>query len=421
MRSLRPPFYALLVALALLYAAWGAGRAPLAPHEVAAALLDLKDPSPRAWLEAFASMWQFVPFLVLPAACWTFRQRAVLAGAGIALAALYLIALGTPMWWLYFYMFLAGAGVVMLGFLAHQSFLARDLERRALARYLTCGALLFAAFGVTTRTFLIYSSGNAAPVLDLSALKLDWVSFGFSPSAWAMETGSSALHRFLAIVYEILPLAMMAVFGLEARAPQRLPFGLLKGLFVCGFAAAIAYAITPVAGPLHVFGTSFPARVEALVNATPGLLDTLPGYRPRNAFPSLDWGWALLIVMLTVRFAWPVRALFGTYALAIAFSTLAFGQHYLVDLVASFPMLLAIAALCVDSVSWRVPERWQALACGLAMYAGWVFLLRPANAHAALDWPLLMFAWCVGNVMLSVHLYGRLMVRGPIAAKVPRF
>ena len=404
MRSLQFPLAALLVAWLALYGARLAGWAPLAPHEMLARVLELEDPNPRVGGENFASLWQFVPFALLPVAAWPAGWRVALAAAGVALGAIYQIAVDVPQWWLYFYTFFAAAGLVMLAFLASQ-------WRLPEARYLLAGAVLFAAFGVVTKTFLMYSSTAAAPVLDSSALVLDAASFGASPSAWAVETarGNAALRRVLAIAYEALPLAVMAVFGLEVRDPARMPFGLLKGLVVCGFAAAAAYAITPVAGPAYAFA-GFPAKLDALLTAAPAVAGTLPGFSPRNAFPSFHLAWALLLVMLTVRFGWAARAVFGAYALLIAFATLALGEHYLIDLVASFPILLAIAALCMERAS--PPRRWQALVAGLALYAAWAVLLRPSVALEARQWPMLMAAWCYACVALSIWLYYCMVKRG---------
>ena len=404
MRSLQFPLAALLVAWLALYGARLAGWAPFAPHEMLARVLELEDPNPRVWGENFASLWQFVPFALLPVAVWPAGWRVALAAAGVALAAVYQIAVGVPQWWLYFYAFFAGAGLVMLVFLVVQS------RRSGTARYLLAGAVLFAAFGVITKTFLLYSSSASVPVLDSSALVLDAASFGTSPSAWAIETAraSPALRRLLAIAYEALPLAVMAVFGLEVRDPGRMPFGLLKGLVVCGFTAAAAYAITPVAGPAYAFA-GFPTKLDALLKAAPAVAGTLPGFSPRNAFPSFHLAWALLAVMLTVRFGWAARAVFGVYALLIAFATLALGEHYLIDLVASFPILLAIAALCMERAS--PATRWQSLITGIALYAAWAVLLRPSVALEARQWPMLMAAWCYACVALSVWLYLRMVKR----------
>lgn len=403
MRSLGFPLAGLLAAWLALYGARLAGAAPLAPHEMLGRILELEDPNPRVWGENFASLWQFVPFAFLPVAAWPLGWRVALAAAGAALGALYQIVVGVPQWWLYFYMFFAGAGVVMLAFLASQ-------WRRPEARYLLGALALFAAFGVITKTFLMYSSTAAMPVLDSSALALDAASFGASPSAWAVETARAhpGLRRLLSIAYETLPLAVMAAFGLELRDPRRTPFGLLKGLVVCGFVAAAAYAVTPVAGPAYAFA-AFPEKVDALLAAAPAVAGTLPDFSPRNAFPSFHLAWALLAVMLTARFGWTARVIFGVYALLIALATLALGEHYLVDLVASFPILLAIAALCMERTPWR--HRWHALLAGLAFYAVWAVLLRPSVAHEARAYPMLMAAWCYACVAASIWLYVRMVRR----------
>jgi hypothetical protein len=270
--------------------------------------------------------------------------------------------------------------------------------------------LLFVAFGIVTKTYLIFSSSQAAPVLDWSALKLDAAAFGFSPSEWIAGSARShgAVRRALAIAYELLPLAMMAVFGLEARNPARLSFGVLNGLFVCGFAAALAYSITPVAGPIYTFGGAYPDHLGQLLHETPDWLATQPGFAPRNAFPSFHFGWALLALHLASAQPLGVRIAFAAYAVVIAWATLALGEHYLIDLVASVPVLIAIVALCTEHPDWRSRERIGAVLCGLATYGVWSILLLPSVANAAAGLPAVLFAWCCVSVAASLYLYRRL-------------
>ena len=412
LRPLKGPFVALLVALAALYGLWLIGWTPYPVHWVVLALLNAGEADPRAWIEGFAGFWQVALFVVLASSPWSVKLKLALAGIGIVLTVAYQLVIGTPMWWLYLYSFFSGAGLVMMGFLVHQCIYSASSVQKDTAAYLVRGILIFIAFGVVTKTFLLFSSVHAAPVLDWSALKLDAASFGFSPSAWAWNAvrESAAVRRILAIAYEALPLAMAAVFGIESRNPAGMPFGLLKGLFVCGFVAAVAYSITPVSGPVYALGPAFPGNLDPLLEGAPGLLATAPGFSPRNAFPSMHWGWALLTVLLTAHCRWPVRIAFLAYALVIAASTLALGEHYLVDLIASFPVMLAIVAVCVEGVSWRSVERRWAAFGGLGMYLAWSLMLRPSIAKILAEIPLVMSGWCVLSVAASVFLYRQLML-----------
>ena len=403
LRSLREPLAALAIALGLLYALWFAGRAPAAPHHVLGELLDLRSFPSVGWLESFAGLWQGAALALAAVPRWPLRRRLLLLAAGVALAAIYQVAIGRPQWWLYAYSFLAGAGLVAAGFFAHEAL--RGRERRH-AAYILAGLVVFAAYGMVTKTYLIHSSVQAAPVLDWSALKLDAAAFGFSPSAWAVRAAApgSALRITLAIAYELLPLAMLLVFALEVRDPRRLPFSLFRGVFACGFAAALLYAISPVTGPAYALGAAFPDELAPLLARAPALLATPAGaVAPRNAFPSFHLAWALLALLLAWRFGGLARAGFGLYALLIAAATLALGEHYLIDLVAALPMLAAIAALGIEHVSWRSPVRRQALAGGIVLYLVGVMLLQPSWAQAAAAWPLALSAWCAVNVALGVH------------------
>ncbi len=232
MRPLREALAALLLACAGLYVLWLSGQAPLAPHHLLGDLVGLEHIATLDWLETFASLWTPAALALLAAPWWPARRRAAWLAAGVALATAWMLATGRPQWWLYAYTFLAGAGLAAMGFLAYQSLRGAG-EARAGARYLAGGILLFIGFGVVTRTYLVQSAALAMPVLDWSALRLDAAAFGFSPSASAVAVAQTnvALRAALSISYEVLPLAMFAVFALEARDPARLPFGLLRGLF----------------------------------------------------------------------------------------------------------------------------------------------------------------------------------------------
>jgi PAP2 superfamily protein len=411
-RSLAVPSAALLLALAACYGLWLAGPAPVAPHQVLLALIEFDDPYPLSRIEGFAGLWQGVVLVLLISPWWPWRLRLGLAAAGIALATAYQVAIGRPYWWLHLYAFLSGAGLVMLVFLVHQWFFAVDPSRKTVAGFLVRGVLLFVAFGVVTKTYLIFSSAQAVPVLDWSALKLDAAAFGFSPSEWAARSAPEhgGIRRVLAIAYELLPIAMTAVFGLEARNPDRLSFGVLNGLFVCGFAAALAYSITPVAGPVYAFGATYPGHLGQLLGGTPGWLATQPGFAPRNAFPSFHFAWALLALHLASAQASGARIAFAAYAAAIAWATLALGEHYLVDLVASVPVLVAIVALCIERPGWRSRERIGAVLCGLAAYFVWSILLLPSVANTAARFPAALLAWCCASVAASLYVYRRLML-----------
>ena len=410
LRSLREPLAALALALGLLYLLWFTGRAPVAPHHVLGELLDLRSFPSVAWLESFAGLWQGAAIMLAIVPRWPARQRLALLAAGVGLAALYQVAIGRPQWWLYLYVFLAGAGLVAAGFFAREAL--RGGERRH-AAYLLASVVVFAAFGIVTKTYLIHSSVQAAPALDWSALRLDAAAFGFSPSAWAVQAVAqgAVLRIALAIAYELLPLAMIVVLALEVRDPRRLPFGLFRGLFACGFAAALLYAITPVTGPVYALGAAFPNALAPLLERAPALLGTPEGmFAPRNAFPSFHLIWALVALLLAWRFGWPARAGFGLYALLIAAATMALGEHYLIDLVAALPVLAVIAALCIERVSWRSPVRRQALAGGVIVYLVWVALLRPTWAHAVSAWPLILSAWCALNVAAGLYWLRALLI-----------
>src|SRR5262245_29369256 len=157
-RSLAAPSVALLLAAAAGYGLWLAGASPLAPHDGFLAQIDFGDPDPLNRIAGFAGLWPGVVPALLLSPWWPRTLKLGLAAVGIALAAACQMAIGKPYWWLYFYAFLSGVGLVMLVFLLQQWAFAADASRRIVARYLACGAVLFVAYGAMAQTFLIFSA-----------------------------------------------------------------------------------------------------------------------------------------------------------------------------------------------------------------------------------------------------------------------
>ncbi len=65
----------------------------------------------------------------------------------------------------------------------------------------------------------------------------------------------------------------------------------------------------------------------------------------------------------------------GLFAASTAFSTLALGEHYLIDLVVAFPFAIAVQASCAAALPLRRTERLRPLLAGGTLVAGWLVLL----------------------------------------------
>src|SRR5262249_55401440 len=88
-------------------------------------------------------------------------------------------------------------------------------------------------------------------------------------------------------------------------------------------------------------------------------------------------------------------------------STLALGEHYLVDLVAAVPFVVALQALCTTGLSWENRARRNAMLWGFGLTLSWCFVLRYGLAPFV-SVPGLSWAAVLATVAGSVLLYRRL-------------
>jgi hypothetical protein len=177
------------------------------------------------------------------------------------------------------------------------------------------------------------------------------------------------------VVYYALPLAgtmLYASYRIRCRKPVAL-LGLFLSFMIIGF---LQYGIYPAVGPAHAFPVSYPWKNPPLSEV--GLRPMTVGLDPRNCMPSLHFG-AALLVWWNSRI-WPAwaRTLVAIFLLATAFSTLALGEHYLVDLAVAFPFALAFQAAWTKAVPLASKMRYVPLLGGVALTVVWLVLLRYA-------------------------------------------
>lgn len=203
-------------------------------------------------------------------------------------------------------------------------------------------------------------------------------SLGFNPSVLVAQGIEQfpAFQSLLAFVYGWSPLAILFLFGLQLRKKQMPPANILLVWAVSTIAGLMAYHLCPVAGPAHLFGAAnFPDHIPPISTIPTTLNFVDPAYR--NGFPSLHFGMALM-VLFTARYQYSrlISAAYFLLAALLFVSTLANGEHYLIDLVVSFPFVIAIQSYCtkVDESGRRA--RRNAIAGGISMWLIWVMLVR---------------------------------------------
>lgn len=154
--------------------------------------------------------------------------------------------------------------------------------------------------------------------LDGQLLSIDQ-RLGIDPNRFAlwMYAQHHILFIALSVCYAVLALVIAAVWIIEQNHALRR--ALLVGASFCWF----FYVLCPAVGP------SYYSRGDTL-NVV------------RNCFPSMHFTWSLLLALNTRSWLrWPL----WVYAALVGISTVAIGQHYVIDLIASLPYTAAVQFL----------------------------------------------------------------------------
>jgi spermidine synthase/MFS family permease len=254
-------------------------------------------------------------------------------------------------------------------------------------------------------TFVVSLLGFTAALhprtYDAIAFNLD-ATLGFHPAILISRLvhGWPPLLTVVTMVYDYLPYAFAVVYGLQLARPQRAPVSLLLAYTVSGAIAIFLYHACPIAGPRYAFGDDF--YVSWPGAPANELLEVPPA--PRNGMPSMHFAWALLMWMHASFIGRVTGVLFAVLAGLMFLATLGLGQHYLVDLAASPPAIVAIQALCATGLGWASRERLRALTIGASLALAWILAVRYGislfEAVPGLTWLAI-----AATVVASVRLY----------------
>ena len=207
-------------------------------------------------------------------------------------------------------------------------------------------------------------------------------------TAWGLTT----------TVYYALPLAACILYA-SHRVRERqsvLILALFLSLMLVGFAQ---YGIYPAVGPRYAFGALYPGNPPLLTQIAIQPM-TVPD-APRNCMPSLHLAGALAIWWNSRL--WPRwgRLLAGLFLWATIFSTLALGEHYLVDLVVALPFTLIFQAAWTVSVPLSQSVRRTPLVVATMLTLAWYVLLRYGLRlfliSPLISWSLILLtvSWCL--------------------------
>ena len=274
-------------------------------------------------------------------------------------------------------------------------------SQRPLALTLVAAFALVLVYDTFVVSLLGFTAALHPRTYDAIAFNLD-ATLGFSPTILIslVVNGWPPLLAVVTAVYDYLPYAFAAIYGLQLARPERAPVSLLLAYTVSGAIAIFLYHACPIAGPRYAFGDYFYAWWQgAPANE---LLAVPPA--PRNGMPSMHFAWALLMWMHASFIGRGVRALFAALAGLMFLATLGLGQHYLVDLAASPPAIVAMQALCATGLGWASRERLRALTMGGMLTLAWILAVRYGVALFEAV-PGLTWVAIAATVVASVRLY----------------
>ncbi|MFN2375664.1 MAG: phosphatase PAP2 family protein [Candidatus Binatia bacterium] len=188
-------------------------------------------------------------------------------------------------------------------------------------------------------------------------------------------------------VYVMIPLALVVVHALRERQGERSSDALVNfiALTVVGY---VGYHLVPVVGPLYVFPDQFPLQPPDPATMSAARAVALP--MPRNCMPSLHSGWALLVWWSARPLPRGPRLVAAVFLAVTLLSTVALGFHYVVDLVAAFPLTMALQAWGTRTKDTAL--RRVAMAAGLATTVLWMAAAAWSETFLSTPPPLLWIA-----------------------------
>jgi hypothetical protein len=202
----------------------------------------------------------------------------------------------------------AGCGGVLV--MTYHAFLGSQEDQQGLR--IGAGLPLFILLAASVNGLIVALTPR---VYDALLLKWD---FGICAALWHWTFGGQWRLTVVEGIYESLPLAAAIVIAGSSGLARK---HLLRAVCLAPVLAIPCYLIFPAVGLSHL----------GQLNAA------------RNCMPSLHLAWAALL-WLNARQGWLRRFALG-FVFATAFATLATGEHYVLDLVAAIPFVLAVQLL----------------------------------------------------------------------------
>jgi len=201
-------------------------------------------------------------------------------------------------------------------------------------------------------------------------LGLGWVSV----FADIFRQHAGLAHIILFNYYNIALWGLLAAISQCLYMPPARAY-LLFSSFILGTCGFYLYYLMPAVDPFSFFGALFPDHLPFAQSLALHSVLT-PSTTFRNTMPSLHTASALLMFLALRQSPLWQRMIGAVVVLCIMASTLALGEHYAVDLIAAFPLVLFARGLSAIYLPISLPARRNAILAGGILIALWVLAVR---------------------------------------------
>ncbi len=331
------------------------------------------------------------------------RELPQAVAAGLVLDGLQMLVLKTPLKLLPAFAFLGLGSLTLLVtrmWLSHQD--------RQLLRDATVPPLLFILMGFVGSGPLQMTARLHPATQDLFLYSFDQsLGVQLSFKVGQIVLSSRLLTRAVVGMYYMLPLVIMLTYARQLIRNRSLAMAAFLAFVIAGPLGVVFYNLVPGGGPRNLFGPKYPFDPLTVEQLRQLPIQALAIGGPRNAFPSLHLGWALLSCWYAEGLSRWTKLAFVFFFVATVISTLGLGEHFFVDLIAAFPFALIIHAACLPNVPFSDARRVIALVSGLGMMVAWIALLRFGLSLVWIN-PAVPWLLSATTVALTVFLQRRM-------------
>lgn len=214
-----------------------------------------------------------------------------------------------------------------------------------------------------------------------------------------------AIQKTLYVLYATLPFAWTLVYLLRSQQTKSGSHELINETLLATFLAAVTYYLIPGFGPLCMFAGVWPWHApSALIDPTALFY---AGHFPRNCVPSLHAAWAICIWRHAQVGNRAIRILSMLWLLGLLISTMALGQHYLIDIVIAFAFMTMIRGNCATSLPINAAPRSYAIFFGAGLCVFWFILIFFGIPLLRLS-PIIPWVLYSGSIITSCVIEHRL-------------